>query len=220
MSPSEPARPKVNLLPSTQEDLHAYMAAIRNRMDAEKTRLDREKRAAYADSYGRHHPFPLSTDATTPGGPGPVPVLNQTSPSTLHTLATRNPIKCESHLGFKEHAACGRYEAWIVLAFFILFWTIFFSWTKYRKPATRQLDEENNGNATWPRSSHICTNCRVDQLEDRIRKLQRENRGAEEEVGAQQYEPVAWRSASRRAERANVGGTVEHGGLVAELPSL
>ena len=225
MSPTEPTRPKFSLLPSPQEDVHAYMAAIRldfSNRKIENARVDREKRAAYADSYGRHHPFPLSTDATTPGGPEPIPVLNQTSPSILHPLATRNSIVCEAHLlGFKEHIACGRYDGWFVLAFFLLFCTIGLSWIKYRKPPTRQLDEEDNGNATWPRSPKVCTNCSIAKLKNKIRIVHRENRGSEEEVGARQYEPVGWRGGSNRAVRANVGGKVEHdGGPATELLSF
>lgn len=65
MSSTTESPPAITLYPSTQEDVNAYMAAIRlassvrNSMDAQKASADNEKAAVKANSYGHYHPnFP------------------------------------------------------------------------------------------------------------------------------------------------------------------
>ena len=87
MSSPQQNRPAVTLYPSSQEDVNAYMAAIRlassvrNSMDAQRAGVDGNKVAVNAD-YDRHLPNvppPPPADPATPGGREPVPILNQTS---------------------------------------------------------------------------------------------------------------------------------------------
>lgn len=88
MSSPTHTRPVATLYPSSQEDVNAYMAAIRlastvrNSMDAPKAGVDTKEAAVDADSYGRHHhKFLPQTPAnlTTPGKHETVPILNETS---------------------------------------------------------------------------------------------------------------------------------------------
>lgn len=106
-------------------------------------------------------------------------------------------------------------------------------------PRQQQLDEEI-GNATWPRLSEVSTedielqrkppraskipttnNSSEAKLREEIRTSLREYRRLNEGDSAEQYEPVAWRSRSYRAERARGGRRVQHdAGPVGVLPGL
>lgn len=106
------------------------------------------------------------------------------------------------------------------------------------KREARRLDEENATASTWPRPSHNTstvganatpkpqaskrsTNGSKIKLRQKIRKAREDPPRVDEERGTEQYEPVAWRSASHRAARANFVGRVEHdAGPVVGLPDL
>ncbi|KAF6240929.1 hypothetical protein HO173_000721 [Letharia columbiana] len=156
--------------------------------------------------------------------------------SKSHILAIRDTAMCEAPTGFDERLACGKFDGWFVLAFFILFSMIGLAWIKLRKHKTRRLDEEH-GTATWPRLSkvstksteaklkpqalRISTNRSEAKLREKIRKAHEEDRHLDEELSTEQYESVAWRNASHRAARANFGGSVKHdAGPVGMLPEL
>ena len=226
MSPSVPKQPAVNLLQSTQEDVKAYLAGVRlassNRIrnDAEKARLEREKRTPNPDSWGRHHPSSPSTNVTTPQGPEPIPALNQTSPPSWHTLATRNTAMCEAPLGFQQYAACARLELWIALAIIFALVVCCFIRIKPRKLGARHC-KKGIESTTWPWSLSRSTSRPLGRPKNIVPDAPQEMRDLEEEIGVQQYEPVAWRSSSNRALRANVGGIIEHdGGPVTVLPAI
>ena len=102
MSSTQQDRPIVTLLPSSQEQVKAYMAAIRlassvrNKMDAEKAGTDgeKEKVVVSADSDGRHQPNlppppPPPADLANRGGRKPVPTLNQTSSAHSSSNTTK-----------------------------------------------------------------------------------------------------------------------------------
>lgn len=102
MSSSQQDRPVVTLLPSSQEDVHAYMAAIRlassvrNSMDAQKASVEGEKAATNAN-HDHHLPKPLPpppapADPATPIGREPAPVLNQTSSAQFPSNITKSAL--------------------------------------------------------------------------------------------------------------------------------
>ena len=117
----------------------------------------------------------------------------------------------------------------------MLFAMIAMIWIKRRNCRTQRLDEEN-GTATWPRlltvstnaaratpkpqASKASTNKAVAKLRENIRKAQEQEGGMDEELGTEQYKMATWRSASRRAVRADVEGIVNHdAGPVGVLPT-
>ena len=221
-----PEQPAANMLRSTQEDVKAYLAgirlasSIRVRKEAEKARLEREKRTPNPDSWGRHHPSSPSTNVTTPQGPEPIPALNQTSPPSWHTLATRNTAMCEAPLGFQQYAACARLELWIALAIIFALVVCCFIRIKPRKLGARHC-KKGIESTTWPWSLSRSTSRPLGRPKNIVPDAPQEMRDLEEEIGVQQYEPVAWRSSSNRALRANVGGIIEHdGGPVTVLPAI
>lgn len=144
--------------------------------------------------------------------------------SNSRILAIRDTAMCEAPTGFNQRLACGKFDGWFVLAFFVLFSAIGLAWITLRKPQTRHLDEEH-GTATWPRLSKVPTNSPEAKAKPRaskvptdgsdaklranIRKAREEDRRLDGELGANQYESVAWRGASRRASRRAVRATVE-----------
>lgn len=151
-------------------------------------------------------------------------------------LAIRDTAVCEAPTSFNQRLVCGQLDGWFALAFFLLFCTICAAWITRRKYNGRQLDEEN-GTATWPRRSYVSTggseakpklrtsrvstNIAEAKLRGKIRKAHEKNRHLDGEPSTKQYESMAWRSASHRAARANVGGTFGHdAGPVAVLPKL
>lgn len=155
---------------------------------------------------------------------------------TTNLLHIRDSAMCEAPTGFDQRLACGQFDGWFVLAFFILFAMIGLAWMKLRKCRTGQLDEEN-GTATWPRRSNVLTNnpeakpkpqaskvsinCSVDKLREKVRKAHEHDQRLDDEFGTKRYEPAAWRSTSHRAARAKVVGSVKHdAGPVAALPKL
>lgn len=140
--------------------------------------------------------------------------------------------------GFKQQLACGNLDGWFALAFFILFWIIGLAWVVRRKYNTRKSADEEIGSATWPRLLDVSTNNSPEakakprasnvstnsSSEARLRETLcrvacEEEQRLNERLGAKRYEPAAWRSASRRAARANGEGNVGHdAGPVAVLP--
>ena len=146
--------------------------------------------------------------------------------SSSHILAIRNTAMCEAPASFNQRVACGNYDGWFVLGFFILFAMIVSAWIKVRKQHTTQrLDEEENENegAAQLRFSHVLasTNAAEAKLREEVRKGNKEDHGMDEKLSTEQYEPVAWRCASYRAARANVEGKVSHDAVpVADLPRL
>lgn len=102
MSSSRQDRPVVTLYPSSQEDVNAYIAAIRlassvrNSMDAQKANVDGEKAATNA-TFDHHlpnalPPSPAPADPATPVGRKPVPVLNQTSSAQFPSNITKSAL--------------------------------------------------------------------------------------------------------------------------------
>lgn len=153
-----------------------------------------------------------------------------------HVLTIRNTAMCEAPTGFNQRIACEQFDGWFALAFFILFSMIGLAWMKSRRYRTRQLDEED-GNATWPhlsnvstdgseakpkpQASKVSTNTSEAKMREKLRKAHVEDQRLDEGFSVKQYEPVAWRSASHRAARANVEGSVKHdAGPVGILPTL
>ena len=135
-----------------------------------------------------------------------------------YILAMRNTAMCEAPTNFGQRVACGEYDGFFALGFFIFLSLIFLAWImKARKQRTQRLDEENGG-ATWPGFSHVpSTNSSEAKLKEKLRKAHQEGR----HVGMEQYEPVAWRSSSHHAVRAIVDGQVEHDARpVAKLPDI
>ena len=141
-----------------------------------------------------------------------------------HILAIRNTAMCEAPTAsFNQRVACGKYDGWFVLGFFILFCLIVSSWIKVHKNTTQRLDDEENEGAAQLRPSHVSstTNSSVAKLREKVRKGFKKDHSVDEKFSAEVYEPVAWRSASYRAARANVEGKVSHdAGPVAELPKI
>ncbi|KAF6240930.1 hypothetical protein HO173_000722 [Letharia columbiana] len=95
MSTPTQTRPVITIYPSPQEDVSAYLAAIRlassvrNSMDAQKAGVDGEEAAVYADSWGRHHPNFPPPPSPTPGGREPVQILNETSSADFASNTTK-----------------------------------------------------------------------------------------------------------------------------------
>ena len=145
--------------------------------------------------------------------------------SDSRILAIRDTAMCEAPTGFDQRLACGKFDGWFVLAFFMLFAIIGVAWMTLRTPKVRRLDEEN-GTATWPRlstqptdsseatakprASKVPTHSSDATLRAKIRKARGKDQRLEGELGTNQYESVAWRGASRRAVRAHVEGSVGH----------
>ncbi|CAF9938480.1 hypothetical protein IMSHALPRED_000813 [Imshaugia aleurites] len=153
------------------------------------------------------------------------------------TLAIRDTAMCEEPTGFDQRLACGQFDKYFAIAFFVLLYIIVQVWILRRKSRTQQSDEEN-GTATWPRlsgmspsspdaevepkprASKVSRNSSEAKLTEKVREAHEEDQGLEEELSAKEYESTAWRSVSHRAARANAEGRVEHdAGPVAVLPS-
>ena len=150
--------------------------------------------------------------------------LHSDDASSSHILAIRNTAMCEAPTAsFNQRVACGKYDGWFVLGFFILFCLVVSSWIKVRKNTTQRLDDEENEGAAQLRPSHVSstTNSSVAKLREKVRKGFKKDHSVDGKLSAEVYEPVAWRSASYRAARANVEGKVSHdAGPVAELPRI
>ena len=150
--------------------------------------------------------------------------LHSGDASSSHILAIRNTAMCEAPTAsFNQRVACGKYDGWFVLGFFVLFCLIVSSWIKVHKNTTQRLDDEENEGAAPSRPSHLSstTNSSVAKLREKVRKGFKNDHSVEEKRNTEQYEPVAWRSTSYRAARAIVEGKVSHdAGPVAELPRL
>ncbi|CAD6578407.1 MAG: hypothetical protein ASARMPRED_008710 [Alectoria sarmentosa] len=152
--------------------------------------------------------------------------LHSRNVSDSPVLAIRDAAICDAPTGFDERIACGLNDWWLVIAFFVLFFVVGFSWTIKRKYASRKVDEED-GNPTWPRLSNdlsttssearpkprvskVYTNRAAAKLKQKVRRAQEEDGGLDEELSTRQYEAVAWRSPSFRGARANGKESVEH----------
>lgn len=156
--------------------------------------------------------------------------------SIPHILAIRDTATCEAPTSFNQRVACGQFDGWFAFAFFLLFGTICAAWIR-RRYNGRQHDEET-GTATWPRRSYfsidsskakpklqtskVSTNSAEAKLRQKIRQKGHEgNRRLDGELGTDQYESVAWRSAIHRATRAHNEGRCKHdAGPVAVLPQI
>lgn len=107
---------------------------------------------------------------------------------------------CEAPTGFSQRVACGHFDGWLVLGFFIFFSIMDLAWMKVRTHNPQQVDEENeNENTNRPCLSNVSTNSSEAKLKKKVRKAHQEDRHAEEELRTEQYEPVVWRSAPPRA---------------------
>ena len=127
---------------------------------------------------------------------------------------------CEAPTSFNQRVACGQYDGYFVLAFFIIFSMIGLAWMKIRKQRTQRLDEENS-DATWPGPLHVSTNSSAAKLKENVRKFHQEDHHVNEKPSTEQYETVAWRSECLRAARTNLQGKVEHdAGPLAVLPNM
>ena len=173
----------------------------------------------YVSSNGDNHTFTVC------------PVAKRTT----NLFHISDSIMCEAPIGVNQQIACGYYNGWFVAGFFVLFAVIASIWIKCRKSQTQRRDEEG-GTAAWPRPLTVSTNAAgatpklqafkastnkaVAKLKGKIHRAQEQEGGMDEEPGTEQYELLVWRSTSRRTERANVEGIVNHdAGPVGELPS-
>ena len=146
--------------------------------------------------------------------------LHSGDASNSNILTIRNTPMCEAPTGFNQRVACGQYDGYFVLAFFILFSVIGLAWMKIRKQRSQRLDEENI-DATWPGTLHVSTNSSAAKLKEIVRKSHQEDHHVNEEPSTEQYETVAWRSKTQRAARTNLQGKVEHdAGPLAVLPTM
>ena len=139
-----------------------------------------------------------------------------------HILAIRNTVVCEAPADFHQHLVCGQYNGCFALSFFILFSIICLAWIlKVGKQRTHRLDEEN-GAAIRPSVTHVpSTNDSDAKYREDVLKAHQGWRHVGGNLGTEQYQPVAWRSSSHRAARANVEGNVKHdAGPVAGLPGI
>ena len=151
--------------------------------------------------------------------------------SSSNTLALRGTTAmCDAPTGFDQRLACGRFDVWFVIAFFMLLSVIGLAWMTMRHHSrSREIDEENS-TASWPRASiNASTNSPKAKSKvsthgpeaERRERVRRAHTGGDqrlqEEFSTEQYEPAAWR---RGAARANFEGRVEYdAGPVAVLPS-
>ena len=149
--------------------------------------------------------------------------LHSRDASHSHNLGMRNTAVCEAPTDFHQRLVCGQYNGFFALGF-ILFSIICLAWIlKARKQRTRRFDEENKA-AIGPGLTHVLVpsvkNSDAKYLED-VLKAHQDWHHVDGDLGTEQYQPVAWRSSSRRATRANIEGKVEHdAGPVAGLPGI
>lgn len=138
-----------------------------------------------------------------------------------HIFAIRNTAVCEAPTDFHQRLVCGRYNGCFALGF-ILFSIICLAWIlKVRKQRTHRFDEEN-GAAIGAGLTHVPLGKNSDAKYSKdVMKAHQDWHHVGGDLGTEQYQPVAWRSSSLRAARANIGGKVEHdAGPVAGLPGI
>ena len=127
---------------------------------------------------------------------------------------------CEAPTSFKQRAACGRYDGFFALAFFILFVMIVFAWLGICKRKSRQFDEEIRS-AAWPRPLNASLKSFGAKLRGEVGRAHKKDHSWDEKLGAQQYDGVAWRSASHRSARTDLEGMIRHdAGPIGVLPGV